>query len=166
MDVLNRFNQTAGTGNGSASTRTTPSTTHSLSPPASREAMSFDQFAPPNGSVDPFAHPPSSFNMGAGSSSQYDTDALDMNLGLNDYFIASAAPAAPLTDEEMIQSMSMKMQQSMSDPNQQWQVPGMSWLARYNFQNDAQMMYGQPQYNAAQSLVASRHIAKKKLQSP
>ncbi|KAL0064811.1 hypothetical protein AAF712_008208 [Marasmius tenuissimus] len=151
MDISNHSNQIAGTGNGSASNHPSPSTTHSLSPPASHEAMSFDQFAPPNGNADPFAPPPSSFNMGAGSSSQYDTNALDMNLGLNDYFTASTAPAAPLTDEEMIQSMSMNMQQSLSDPNQQWQVPGMSWLAQYNFQNDAQMMYGQPQYNAAQS---------------
>ncbi|KAL0572188.1 hypothetical protein V5O48_009783, partial [Marasmius crinis-equi] len=146
-DASNHFNQSAG---GSASNHPSPSTSYSLSPPPSHEAMSFDQFAPSHGSADPFAPSPS-FSAGAGSS-QFDASGLDMNLGLDNYFqAATAGTVAPMTDDEMIQSMSMNMQQPLSDPNQQWQVPGMNWLAQFNFQNDAQMMYTQPQYNTAQS---------------
>ena len=120
FNTSNHHYPAAGAGDGSAIDHPSPSTTHSMSPPASHDAMSFDQFAPSNGSADPFAPPPS-FDMGSGSSSQY--DGMSMNPSLNDYFEATATTGAPLIDEEMIQSISMNMQ-SLSDPNQQWQDPG------------------------------------------
>lgn len=138
-DTSNSFNQSGG----SASNHPSPSTTtHSLSP-TSHETVSFDQFPSPNGSTDPFAPPPS-FPPGTTSSlNGYNTNGMNIGLGLTDYFSPSMMGSGlAYTDDEMMQSMSMNIQQPLDDPNQQWQPAGMTWLSQFNFQNDAQMMYG------------------------
>ncbi|KAF9256333.1 hypothetical protein L218DRAFT_975415 [Marasmius fiardii PR-910] len=74
-DASNGFNQCAGT----TSNHPSPSTSYSLSPRPSHEAMSFDQFAPPNGNIDPFAPAPS-FSTGTTSINGYDTNGVDAGL--------------------------------------------------------------------------------------
>lgn len=121
--------------NGTADHPSPATTTHSLSPPPSHEAMSFDQLAPSSeggwGNVDPFAPPP---NLGNGVTMDIPSQSQDYN-GL--FFNGTTAS----TDEDMTL-------QSYSDPNS-WN-PGMNWLSQLNFQNDTQM-YPQFQYNLGQS---------------
>jgi len=98
------------------------STAHSLSPPPSQAAMSFDQFAPSGGAIDPFAsgdHYPL-------HGSSYDMDYI----------------SGPLPDDDELMRM-----QSMTDPTM-WQDVTVStsfnWLTQ--FQNEVQRsapMYSQ-----------------------
>jgi len=103
------------------------STAHSLSPPPSQAAMSFDQFAPSGGAIDPFAsgdHYP--------LHGSYDMDYI----------------SGPLPDDDELMRM-----QSMTDPTM-WQdvtvSTSFSWLTQ--FQNEVQRsapMYSQQlQYSA------------------
>ncbi|KAF5375594.1 hypothetical protein D9757_008502 [Collybiopsis confluens] len=92
-----------------------PATTSlSLSPPPSQGAMSFEQFAPPGGAIDPFA-PDNTALRG----SSYDPTLMD--------YLHTSIP-----DDELMRL------QSMTDPSM-WQdvtVPGYTWLTQ--FQNEVQ----------------------------
>ncbi|KAG7089735.1 hypothetical protein E1B28_011389 [Marasmius oreades] len=131
-DASNPFHQSAGT----ASNHPSPSPTHPLSPP-SHETLSFDQFVPSN--ADSFTPAPS-FSTGTTSLNGYNVNRTNIGLELTDYFPAPMMGTG-FTEDEMMQSMSMNMQQPLNAPNQQW-PPGITWLSQFNFQNDAQMMYG------------------------
>ncbi|ESK89022.1 hypothetical protein Moror_13103 [Moniliophthora roreri MCA 2997] len=100
--------------NGSVDHPSPATTTHSLSPPPSHDAMSFDQFAPSSagglGSVDPFAP---SLNLGTGTTMGGSSHA-------QDYSGMAFFGSTGLSDDDM---MNMNMQ-SFPDPSG-WQNPGM-----------------------------------------
>ncbi|KAG7451107.1 uncharacterized protein BT62DRAFT_926762 [Guyanagaster necrorhizus] len=94
-------------------------TTHSLSPPPSQAAMSFEQFAPPGGVADPFA--PTGLPV----------EQMDTMQGLlapdAEYF----TPPLPF-DNDILQSM-----QSLTDPSV-WQdiaLPGFDWMSNFRDTN-------------------------------
>lgn len=96
-----------------------PATAHSLSPPPSQAALSFDQFAPPAGGLDPFAPVasiPGAYGLGSSA------NGLDMNVSM-DFF----NPPLPF-DSEILQSM-----QSLADQSN-WQdvaLPSTSRLVSF-----------------------------------
>jgi hypothetical protein len=94
-------------------------TTHSLSPPPSHGAMSFEQFAPSGGAIDPFVP--------------------DMQSSYNPAMMDYLDGSLPDGDELM-------RMQSMTDPSM-WQdvtVPNYSWLAQ--FHNEVQRVAPDPMY--------------------
>ncbi|KIK63161.1 hypothetical protein GYMLUDRAFT_41485 [Collybiopsis luxurians FD-317 M1] len=111
----NDASEFASNGLNSAFEQPSPATTTlSLSPPPSQGAMSFDQFAPSGGAIDPFAPDNTAVN-----GSSFDPALMD--------YLHSSIP-----DDELMRL------QSITDPSM-WQdvtVPGYSWLAQ--FQNEVQ----------------------------
>lgn len=93
--------------------QSSPAYSHSLSPPPTQAALSFDTFAPIGRGIDPFA-PVSAIN--AINISNFDDPA---GMDMNDFFM----PPLPHFDNDILQSV-----QSLSDPND-WQdisLPGQS----------------------------------------
>ncbi|KDR76303.1 hypothetical protein GALMADRAFT_67889 [Galerina marginata CBS 339.88] len=97
-----------------------PSTSNSLSPPATESALSFDTFAPV-GPIDPFA-----LEIAAASAAANNTVVDGSNAGnmmMTDFF----QPPLPF-DDHILQSM-----QSLTDPSG-WQdisLPGFNWMAQF-----------------------------------